>query len=62
MSAPATGPLKPYTSSPMAAASDSVAVDQPRSPCIGSSHAPGAERMPADSINTGTVTATTIQP
>jgi hypothetical protein len=46
----------------MAAASERLAVDQPRSVRMGSSQAPGAERIPAVTISTGTVVATTIQP
>ncbi len=62
ISEPLTGPAKPNTISPAAAANDTDAVDQPGSPVIVSRNAPGAERTPAVIRTTIAVTATTTQP
>ena len=62
ISQPLTGPAKPKTTSPAAAANDTDAVDQPGSTVIVRRNAPGAERTPAVISTTIAVTATTTQP
>jgi hypothetical protein len=57
-----SGPARPKTTSPTAAAKLTEAVDQPGSPVIVRRNAPGAERTPAVIRTTTTVTATTAQP
>ena len=62
ISQPDSGPDRPKTTSPIAAANDTDAVDQPGSSVIERMNAPGAERTPAVTSTTTAVTATTIQP
>ncbi len=61
-SQPLSGPDRPKTTRPAAAANDTDAVDQPGSVVIDRRNAPGADRTPAVTSTTTAVTATTTQP
>jgi hypothetical protein len=62
ISQPLSGPDRPNTTRPAAAANDTEAVDQPGSAVIDRMNAPGADRTPAVTSTTTAVTATTTQP